>query len=119
MLPVIRGDLWRSPRRVPSDKLVDPFSNPTFPTAYRIEPFPDPVFAARFCAVTRTEVSVREFVAGVEALVRDVIERMGGYTHDGWKVRIPVTPGAPLWADTFTAPHAPSGSPQSWSRSPE
>ncbi|NJE53893.1 nucleotidyltransferase domain-containing protein [Thermococcus sp. 21S9] len=69
----------------PASKVHRLFSDEAFRRAYLFPDFPDDDFVALFL---RAMEDVK--TENVEALVNHVLERMGGFSIDGWKFRTPV-----------------------------
>ncbi len=62
------------------------FTEPSFRTAYRMDEFPDKKFASLFmnCLLTKNE---KTMLKDIESLYTHIINKMGGFKIDGWKVR--------------------------------
>ncbi|MFP4119294.1 MAG: nucleotidyltransferase domain-containing protein [Candidatus Woesearchaeota archaeon] len=68
------------------DKIVAFFSDEDFQSRYGVKPFPDPVFSNLFKeAIYQTEPEKQ--LASAQRLQDHVIDQMGGFDHNNWRIR--------------------------------
>ena len=68
-------------------KLHKFFTDPTVAAAYRMKPFPDAAFVTLFLAALEGDHATRW--EALQRLTNYVLEQMGGFNIDGWRLRSP------------------------------